>query len=69
MRNLLTKLMIFAVAAPMALFGLYVLVAELLLVHHIYFRFVLAGAVLLVLGGALLWVNFLAPFFGFEAEG
>jgi hypothetical protein len=69
MRNLLTKLMIFVVAAPMALFGLYVLIAELLLVHHIYFRFVLAGIVLLVLGGALLWVNFLAPLLGYEAEG
>jgi hypothetical protein len=65
----LRKLLIFAVSAPMALGGLYLLGAELLLVHHMYFRFVLAALVLLILGASLLWFNFIAPWFGIKGEG
>ena len=53
----------------MAIGGLYVLGAELFLVHHIYFRFVLAGAMLVLIGGSLLWFNFIAPLFGIKEVG
>ena len=63
------KLLIFIVSAPMAIGGLYVLGAELFLVHHVYFRFVLAGAMLVLIGGSLLWFNFIVPLFGIKGAG
>jgi hypothetical protein len=63
------KVLIFVIAVPMALGGLYVLGAELLLVHHVYFRFVLAGLTMVIVGAGLLWFNFIAPFFGIKGEG
>jgi hypothetical protein len=63
------KLVIFVVSVPMAVGGLYFLVAELLLVHHMYFRFVLAALVMLILGASLLWINFIGPLFGIKGEG
>ena len=63
------KLLIFVVSAPMAIGGLYVLGAELFLVHHIYFRFVLAGAMMVLIGVSLLWFNFIAPMFGIKGQG
>jgi hypothetical protein len=63
------KLLIFVVSAPMTIGGLYVLGAELFLVHHIYFRFVLAGAMMVLIGASLLWFNFIAPLFGIKGAG
>ena len=63
------KLLIFVVSATMAIGGLYLLGAELFLVHHIYFRFVLAGLMLVLIGGSLLWFNFIAPLFGIKGAG
>jgi hypothetical protein len=60
------KLLVFVFSTAMIVGGLYLLASEILLAHTIYFRFVIAGAVLVVLGVYLLWVDILAPMFGIQ---
>jgi hypothetical protein len=44
--------------------GLYLVIIELLFARIIYFRFIIGGTVLVVMGGYLLWTDFLAPGLG-----
>jgi hypothetical protein len=46
--------------------GLYLVVIELLFARIIYFRFIIGGTVLVVMGGHLLWTDFLAPGLGIK---
>ncbi len=62
------RLLLFVVSVGMLVGGLYWLVAELLLADRIYFRFVIAGAMLATLGAYLLWIDFIAPLLGFKEE-
>ncbi len=54
-------LLLLVVSTAMVLGGVYLLTAELLLAGIIYSRFVVAGDVLVSLGGYLLWADFVAP--------
>jgi ABC-type enterobactin transport system permease subunit len=60
------KLLIFAISAAMLVGGLYLLAAELLTADIIYFRFVIAGAMLASLGAYLLWTDIVAPKLGIK---
>jgi hypothetical protein len=60
------KLLVFVFSTAMIVGGLYLLASEILLANVIYFRFVIAGAVLVVLGTYLLWVDILAPMLGIK---
>jgi hypothetical protein len=60
------KLLVFVFSTAMIVGGLYLLASEILLANIIYFRFVIAGAVLVVLGTYLLWVDILAPMLGIK---
>jgi hypothetical protein len=60
------KLLVFVFSTAMNVGGLYLLASEILLANVIYFRFVIAGAVLVVLGTYLLWVDILAPMLGIK---
>jgi hypothetical protein len=60
------KFLIFLIAGAMLVGGLYLLAGELLVAHTIYFRFVIAGAMLVVLGGYLLWADIFAPMLGIK---
>jgi hypothetical protein len=55
------KLLIFIIATPLLLGGLYLLVAELFLVHRMFWRIILAASVLTAMGGYPLWMEFVAP--------
>jgi hypothetical protein len=46
--------------------GLYLVIIELLFARIIYFRFIIGGTVLVVMGGYLLWTDFLAPGLGIK---
>jgi hypothetical protein len=46
--------------------GLYLVIIELLFARIIYFRFIIGGTVLVVMGGHLLWTDFLAPGLGIK---
>jgi len=48
--------------------GLYLAIFELMFAHVIFFRFVMGGAVLAVVGGYLLWVEFIAPVLGVKTS-
>ena len=61
MWKLLRKLFVFVVATPMLLGGLYLLCAELFLVHRVFLRIIIAGLMLTTMGGYLLWADFIAP--------
>jgi hypothetical protein len=60
------KLLLFVIAATMLVGGLYLLVGELFVASIIYFRYVIAGAMLATLGGYLLWTDFVAPLLGIK---
>ena len=60
------KLLVFVFSTAMIVGGFYLLASEILLANVIYFRFVIAGAVLVVLGAYLLWVDILAPMLGIK---
>ena len=60
------KLLVFVFSTAMIVGGLYLLASEILLANVIYFRFVIAGAVLVVLGTYLLWVGIHAPMLGIK---
>ncbi len=60
------KLLVFVFSTAMIVGGLYLLASEILLANVIYFRFVIAGAVLVVLGTYRLWVDILAPMLGIK---
>jgi hypothetical protein len=46
--------------------GLYLSASEVLLADIIYFRFVIGGAVVAVLGAYLLWTDIVAPMLGIK---
>jgi hypothetical protein len=56
--------LIFVMATAMLLAGLYLLGAEAFLVHHVFLRMVIAGLMLTMMGGYLMWANFVAPLLG-----
>ncbi len=64
MWKLVRKPFILAVATAMLLGGLYLLGAELFLVHRIFARIVIAGLMLTIMGGYLLWAELIAPMVG-----
>ncbi|MEW6640906.1 MAG: hypothetical protein AB1586_10415 [Pseudomonadota bacterium] len=55
------KVILFLLAAAMISGGVYLLAAELLTARILYSRLVVAGGFLIVLGGYLLWTDFIAP--------
>ncbi len=58
------KLLPFVIAIAGLGAGLYLLGAELLIAHGILWRVVGCGVVLVLFGGYLLWVDFIAPAVG-----
>ena len=46
--------------------GLYLVFIELLFARTIYFRFIIGGTVLVVMGGYLIWADFVAPRLGIK---
>jgi hypothetical protein len=58
------KLLIFVVATPLLVGGLYLLAAELFLVHRTFLRIIIAASMLTAMGGYPLWVEFIAPRLG-----
>ena len=60
------KLLVFVISAVMIVGGFYLLAGQLLAADIIYFRFVIAGAVLAVLGTYLLWADIFVPMLGIK---
>jgi hypothetical protein len=60
------RLLLFALSSAMLVGGLYLAIFELLFAHIVFFRFVMGGAVLAVVGAYLLWVDFIAPKLGIK---
>jgi hypothetical protein len=58
------KIVLFVISVAMVVGGLYLLTIELFWSEIIYFRMVIAGAMLITLGSYLLWSDFLAPLLG-----
>ena len=58
------KVILFVSSAAMVLGGLYIVASELLVATAIYFRPLFVGAILILLGGYLLWTDFVAPRLG-----
>lgn len=58
------KLLLFIIAIAMLGGGLYLIGSELLIAHGIIWRVFGCGAVLVLFGGYLLWVDFIAPALG-----
>jgi hypothetical protein len=58
------KIILFVLSVALVLGGFYVVVFELLVSSAIYFRLFFVGAILILLGGYLLWTDFLAPRLG-----
>ncbi|MGY8663634.1 hypothetical protein Q3C01_14850 [Bradyrhizobium sp. UFLA05-109] len=55
------KFVVFALASAMFAAGLYIAAVELFLREAIYYRLLFVGGSLALLGGYLLWTDFLAP--------
>jgi hypothetical protein len=60
------KFLLLILSGAMLFGGLYVALIELFFARIIYFRFVFGGAVVAVLGGYLLWADFIAPRLGIK---
>jgi hypothetical protein len=60
------KLLIFVISTAMLIGGLYLSASEVLLADIIYFRFVIGGAVVAVLGAYLLWTDIVTPMLGIK---
>ncbi len=58
------KLLLFIIAIAMVGGGLYLVGAELLLARRISPQFLVGGGLLVLFGGYLLWVDFVAPALG-----
>ena len=58
------RLLLFALSSVMLVGGLYLAIFELWFAHIAFFRFIVGGAVLAVVGAYLLWVDFIAPKLG-----
>ena len=58
------KLLLFIIAIAMVGGGLYLVGAELLLARRICPQFLVGGGLLVLFGGYLLWVDFVAPALG-----
>jgi hypothetical protein len=54
------KLILLILSSAMLVAGTYAVVFELLFANLIWFRFVFGGAILALLGGYLLWTDFVA---------
>ncbi|MCP3461766.1 MULTISPECIES: hypothetical protein [unclassified Bradyrhizobium] len=55
------KFVVFVLASAMFAAGLYIAGVELFLSEAVYFRLLFVGGFLALLGGYLLWTDFLAP--------
>ena len=62
------KALLFTVASAMIVGRAYLLLAEFFWATVIYFKAVLGGSALVVLGGYLLWEDFIAPVLGIEVK-
>jgi hypothetical protein len=60
------KLLLFIIAIAMLGGGLYLVGGQLLTANGILGRFVAGGALLVLFGGYLLWVDFIAPALGIK---
>ena len=58
------KLLVIVLSTAMIVSGLFLLAGELLFADIIYFRFVIAGAMLAALGAYLIWADIVAPTLG-----
>jgi hypothetical protein len=64
----LRKIFICLVAAALLLGGLYLLGAEAFLAHRVFWRIIIAGLMLTMMGGYLLWAELVAPLLGVANE-
>lgn len=60
------RLLLLTLSSAMLVGGLYTTIFELLFAHTIFFRFVIGGTALAVVGAYLLWVDFIAPRLGIK---
>jgi hypothetical protein len=60
------KLLLLILSGAMLIGGLYLVIIELLFARVIYFRFVIGGTVLVVMGALLVWADFVAPRLGIK---
>ena len=60
------KVLVFVISTAMLVGGLYLVTSEVSVADIIYFRFVIAGALVAVLGGYLLWTDIVAPMLGIK---
>jgi hypothetical protein len=64
MKSKIRKVLLLVIAVAMVGGGLYLAGAELLTASRISGRFLAGGALLVLFGGYLLWVDFVAPALG-----
>jgi hypothetical protein len=60
------KLLLLILSGAMLIGGLYLVIIELLFARIIYFRFIIGGTVLAVMGAYLVWADFVAPRLGIK---
>jgi hypothetical protein len=60
------KLLVLVISTAMLTGGLYLVASEVSVADIIYFRFAIAGAILVVLGVYLLWTDIVAPMLGIK---
>ena len=60
------KLLLLIISIAMLGGGLYLVGAQLLIAHQFLGRFFAGGALLILFGGYLLWVDFIAPALGIK---
>jgi hypothetical protein len=58
------KLLLFVISVAMVVGGLYWLWFEVFSAAHIYGRLIAGGVLLTLLGGYLLWIDFVGPWLG-----
>ena len=60
------KLVLFVLSSAMLIGGLYGAIFEQLFARIIFFRFVIGGAILALVGAYLIWADFIAPKLGIK---
>jgi hypothetical protein len=60
------KFLLLILSSAMLIGGLYLVSFELLYAHRPSVRFIIGGAILVVVAGYLLWVDFIAPRLGIK---
>jgi len=60
------KFLLLILSSAMLIGGLYLVCLELLFTHRPSVRFIIGGAILVVVAGYLLWADFIAPRLGIK---